>query len=477
MPQFAYATVVTTPPDAAHAIALAHSLRRRGSRVPLVVLHPRALAPEALQALAGEAAALGFTTAVVADDDDDEGQGDAGPGDESGGEGPARDDDDDDDGAAEARRRRRPPAQLAVFGPALWQHETVCAVAPRSAVVRRGMDLVFAAPLPTGDWLGAVPLCACRRRRRRGSASGGPSASSSSSSSAAAAGKARASSAEGCPFAEDAGGGAGGGGGGGDSVGGSPVLVDRSPLSPTSPLSPRGLMTPSRALSFSALASQLPVPGSAPTSSSSSSPAGPGARIDPRLLLFSPDERLRDRVLAAAESQHTLRRPGVDGDEDGELARASRILHAAFPARWAPLPATYLASRALRANHPALDGGGGHGGGGGGDGLRIVCVHCEAGEDHGGDDHGAAAVVAEEAGGATDELAVALAAWRAERLVAGGERAREAVGRVEALLVPAPERRRSVVPAGGEVAVPEAEVGPWRIPAELEARAIGALAF
>jgi hypothetical protein len=492
MPQFAYATVVSTPPDAAHAIALAHSLRRHGSRVPLVVLHPANLDGEALQALNGEAEALNLTTAVA----------DGPSGGSAGGE-DAHDDDRGNDGEAEAGPAGDggeaageedgappPPQQLAVFGPALWAHETVCAVAPRSVVVRRGMDLVFAAPLPTGDWLGAVPLCGCPSpplgRGSPGAAGPGKGA-----------GKMRASSvgsAAECPYAQEA--------GDGSSVGGSPVLVERAPPSPASPLSPRGLMTPSRALSFSALASQLPAPGATP-SSAVPSPAGTGARIDPRLLLFCPDERLRDRVLAAAgaarvrreaaaasssdrsssssSASHAARQPPPPDDgavATDELDRASRILHAAFPARWAPLPATYLASRALRTNHPALDGGGGRRGGGG---LRIACVHCETGQpDAPPSSEKNEAVAGEEAageaGGGADDLAAALAAWRAERLAAGGEGAHEAVERVDRLVLPAPGQRRGVATGVGE-ALPEPLTGSWQIPAELEARAVGALAF
>jgi hypothetical protein len=476
MPQFAYATVVSTPSDAAHAIALAHSLRRRGSRVPLVVLHPARLDGEARCALDGEAAALSLTTAVA----DGLSGGGGGGALEDRRDGPGSDGDEAEAGPAGAQEEEAAlpllPPQLAVFGPALWEHETVCAVAPRSVVVRRGMDLVFAAPLPTGDWLGAVPLCGCAPAATPPSSLDGVGGSTG-----AGAGKARAPpAAVECPHAQqDA----------GSSVGGSPVLVDAAPLSPASPLSPRGLMTPSRALSFSALASRLPPPP----------PSAAGARIDPRLLLFCPDERLRDRVLAAVEADRTgsassdrsssssssstaprpaaqqQQRPPPDrrGAADDDLDRASRILHAAFPARWAPLPATYLASRALRANHPALDGGGGHRDGGG---LRIVCVHCEeTGRLDVPPSRGRSEAVAEEGAEDVDELAAALAAWRAERLAAGGEGAREAVERVDRLLASAPGRRRSVAAVGE--ALPESPTGSWRIPPELEARAVGALAF
>jgi hypothetical protein len=503
MPQFAYATVVDTAPDAAHAIALAHSLRRRGSRVPLVVLHRRDYDEEALRALDGEADELGFSTAVADGlggypGDEDHGSRTGAAHEARGGAG--------EEGGEEEEEDAPPPLPplLAVFGPALWEYETACAVAPRSVVVRRGMDLVFAAPLPTGDWLGAAPLCACP-------APGSGAAAAAIEAGAGRGGKRRASSeAVACPYAQDDAQDAAG-----NSTGGSPVMVDHSPLSPASPLSPRGFMTPSRALSFSVAASQLPAPS--PTSGPSAGAISPGARIDPRLLLFSPDERLRDRVRAAAaatttaktppakstwtsaassarsassssSASHTAPPPQPDRHTTAaaaaDLDRASRILHAAFPARWAPLPCTYLASRALRARHRALDGGAGRGGPGGG--LRIVCVHCEEegedGLDAPGGGKGERTAVAEEEeeadGERGDELAAALAAWRVDRLGAGGEDAREAVDRVDGLLLLSPGRRN-----GGEAdgegplsgSHPASLLG--RMPPELEARAVGALAF
>ena len=498
MPQFAYATVVSTPPDAAHAIALAHSLRRRGSRVPLVVLHPANLDGEALQALNGEAEALNLTTAVA----------DGPSGGSAGGE-DAHDDDRGNDGEAEAGPAGDrgeaageedggpplpPPPQLAVFGPALWAHETVCAIAPRSVVVRRGMDLVFAAPLPTGDWLGAVPLCDCPSpplgRGSPGAAGPGRRAGKMRASSAGSAAE--------CPYAQEV--------GDGSSVGGSPVLVERAPLSPASPLSPRGLMTPSRALSFSALASQLPAPGATP-SSAVPSPAGTGARIDPRLLLFCPDERLRDRVLAAAgaarvrleaaasaaassdrsssssSTSHAARQPpppddGAVATDATSTARRASCMRPSPPGGPRCRPRTSPRARCAQTIRPSTA-----------EGAAVAvagCASCACTARTGQPDAPPSsekneAVAGEEAdgeaGGGADELAAALAAWRADgEAGCGGEGAQEAVERVDRLLLPAPGQRRSVATAVGE-ASPESLTGSWQIPAELEARAVGALAF